>query len=253
MDAFAPLAGLTASKTGVTANQRTERGTLAASPPRLRADLELSRQARPRAVSSRLRAGALRCTRLAPPAGGSRSGPPGAVLEHLMLGSCAPVDGRKHPEIVRLGHAWHDADWFRDDPCGDERRDPTFYGRSLVERLRVPVSQEVGCHSFSHAIFGDPGCSRDAADSELRACVRLARELGITLRSFALPRNSVGHLDVLRQHGFTCFRGPEPTWHRGEACRGHCGGSSIGCGHGASTACRRPGGWSTAWSTFPHR
>jgi hypothetical protein len=35
----------------------------------------------------------------------------------------------------------------------------------------------------------------------------------VTLRSFAFPRNSVGHLDVLREHGFSCYRGPEPVWY----------------------------------------
>jgi peptidoglycan/xylan/chitin deacetylase (PgdA/CDA1 family) len=138
------------------------------------------------------------------------------VLGHLMLGSCARVNGRKHPEIVRPQHSWHPDDWFVHDPCGDEEGFPVFYGRSLVEALReCPVAQEIGCHGFSHAVFGDPGCSRETAETEVRACVRTARDLGIELRSFAFPRNRVGHLDVLRQHGFTSFRGPEPTWHGG--------------------------------------
>ena len=143
------------------------------------------------------------------------------VLGHLMLGSCQPVDGLKHPEIARPHPTGQHGDWFEHDPGGDERTFPTFYGRSLVERLlRSGVPQEIGCHSFSHVIFGGNGCSRDAAESEVRACVRLARQLGITLRSFAFPRNKVGHLDVLREHGFACFRGPEPTWHRGGGAQG---------------------------------
>ena len=138
------------------------------------------------------------------------------VLGHLMLDSCVPVNGRKHPEIVRPTHAWQQGDWFAHDPSSDEDRAPIFYGRSLVERLlEARVAQEIGCHSFSHVIFGDPGCSRETAESEVRACVQAAGELGITPRSFAFPRNRVGHLDVLRQYGFTCFRGPEPTWYMG--------------------------------------
>ena len=147
-----------------------------------------------------------------------------SVVGHLMLPSCAPVGGRKHPEIVRPRGPGASGDRFEHDPCGDEGSFPAYYGRSLVERLlaaRVP--QEIGCHSFSHMIFGDPGCTREAAASEVRACVEVARELGIELRSFVFPRNRVGHLDVLREHGFTCFRGPEPTWHRG--------GGSLGPAH----------------------
>jgi hypothetical protein len=47
-------------------------------------------------------------------------------------------------------------------------------------------------------------------------CVRLADEASLALRSFAFPGNRVGHLDVLREFGFTCYRGPEPAWC--EAC-----------------------------------
>lgn len=136
------------------------------------------------------------------------------VLGHIMLASCSPVHGVKHPEVVRPHHLWHPDDWFVDDPCGDERTDPNFYGASLVQRIRAcPVQQEIGCHSFSHPIFGDPGCSRETAYSELAACTRIASVDGVELRSFAFPRNRVGHLDVLLEHGFVCFRGPEPNWY----------------------------------------
>jgi peptidoglycan/xylan/chitin deacetylase (PgdA/CDA1 family) len=133
------------------------------------------------------------------------------VLGHLFLASCAPANGRKHPEIVPPRHA---GDWFAHDPCGSEQTDPIFYGRSLIEKIRAcPVPQEIGCHSFSHPIFEDPGCSMDTARSELAECLRLAGQAGMEMRSFAFPRNRVGHLQVLRDHGFTCYRGPEPTWY----------------------------------------
>ena len=139
------------------------------------------------------------------------------VVGHLMLDSCAPVNGTKHPEIIPPTHAWQEDAWFAHDPSSDEARAPVFYGRSLVEKLlEARVAQEIACHSFSHVIFGDPGCSRETAVSEVRACVRAADDLGITLRSFVFPRNNVGHLDVLREHGFTCFRGGDPTWLPGD-------------------------------------
>ncbi len=136
------------------------------------------------------------------------------VLGHLFLGRCDKRNGIAHPEIVRPRHAWHPDDWFRHDPCASEGSAPLFYGRSLVERIagsRVP--QEIGAHSFSHVIFGDPGCSRDTAEGEVTETLRAAGELGLRPRSFAFPRNSVGHLDVLARHGFTCYRGPGLTWY----------------------------------------
>jgi peptidoglycan/xylan/chitin deacetylase (PgdA/CDA1 family) len=139
------------------------------------------------------------------------------VLGHLFLDQCPASDSPKHAEIVRPQHDWHPADWFANDPGGTEGSAPLFFGRSLVEKIRAcPVEQEIGSHSFSHVIFGDPGCSAETASTELAECVRLAREMGIELRSFAFPRNRVGHLDTLRQHGFNCFRGPEPNWYEAD-------------------------------------
>jgi len=146
-----------------------------------------------------------------------RIGATWCVVGHLFLERCPEAAQPMHAEMVRPRHAWQRGDWFADDPGGDERTQPLFFARSLVRQIQdCPVPQEIGSHSFSHVIFGDPGCSRECADSELRACVKAARELGIELRSFAFPRNSVGHLDVLRAHAFTSFRGPGPRWYEQE-------------------------------------
>jgi peptidoglycan/xylan/chitin deacetylase (PgdA/CDA1 family) len=136
------------------------------------------------------------------------------ILGHLFLDGCTPEDGRKHPEIVRPAHRWCRHDWFEHDPCGTEQSAPSFFARSLVERIRgCAVPQEIGSHGFSHVIFGDSGCSRATAESEVAACVEIARALGLEMSSFAFPRNRVGHLDVLRRFGFACYRGPEPIWY----------------------------------------
>jgi peptidoglycan/xylan/chitin deacetylase (PgdA/CDA1 family) len=136
------------------------------------------------------------------------------ALGHLFLDGCESRTPHKHPEIVRPAHRWHRRDWFVHDPGGSETEHPTFFGRSLIGKiLNCPVPQEIGCHSFSHVIFGDDGCSRETALSEVSACVELARGLGIVMKSFAFPRDQVGHLDVLREYGFICYRGAEPHWY----------------------------------------
>ena len=136
------------------------------------------------------------------------------VLGHLFLEQCRAANGRKHPEIVRPAHSWHSRDWFEHDPGGREGSDSVFLGRSLIEKiLACPIPQEIGGHSFSHVIFGDPGCSRETAKSELAASVKAAGDMGIEMRSFAFPRNEVGYLDVLKEFGFECYRGPERNWY----------------------------------------
>jgi peptidoglycan/xylan/chitin deacetylase (PgdA/CDA1 family) len=136
------------------------------------------------------------------------------VLGHLFLGSCRRENGVAHPRIVRPQHRWVRGEWFQHDPCSDEARAPLFYGRSLVEKvLACRVPHEIGAHSFSHVIYSDPGCSREAAASDLAACVEAARELGLTLRSFVFPRNGVGHLDLLPQLSFSAYRGMAARWY----------------------------------------
>ena len=136
-----------------------------------------------------------------------------AVVGHLFLDACVAVDGSRHVSMPRTAHAWVRDDWYSADPATDERRDPAWYGRSLIERLLAIVpSQEIASHSFSHAIIGEAGAPASLADAELAACVALARDLGVTLRSFVFPRNHVGHLERLSAHGFRVFRGRDPVW-----------------------------------------
>lgn len=134
------------------------------------------------------------------------------ILGHLFLDQCN--EQPKHADIVRATHDWVNGDWFEHDPNEIEHSKSIFLGRSLVEKIQnCPFPQEIGSHSFSHVIFSDQGCSRDVAESEIAECVRLAEGMGIEMQSFAFPRNEVGHLDVLREHGFRCYRGIEPNWY----------------------------------------
>lgn len=137
-----------------------------------------------------------------------------AVVGHLFLDRCARENGAAHPEIVRAAHAWFPHDWFSLDPCSDLERAPHWYGRDLVEQIAADAQgHEIASHSFSHVIFGDSGCSAEAARSELARCAALAREvIGRELRSFVFPRNAVGHLDALTAHGIRVYRGVDGWW-----------------------------------------
>ena len=136
-----------------------------------------------------------------------------ATVGHLFLESCEAQGGVKHADMPRPQHSWFERDWYEFDPCADLRAEPLWYGRDMVEKiLAAEPKHDVGSHSFSHVIFGDAGCTREVAEAEVRKCVELARELGLKLDSFVFPRNQLGHLDVLREHGFTVTRGAAPFW-----------------------------------------
>jgi peptidoglycan/xylan/chitin deacetylase (PgdA/CDA1 family) len=140
-----------------------------------------------------------------------------AVVGHLFLASCTRGgDGRAHPELPRPRHAWYARDWFADDPCSDRRRSPLWYGDDVLEMiLGAKTRHEIGCHSFSHVVYGDAGCSAEVADADLAACIEAAARWGLRPTSFVFPRNQEGHHALLRKHGFTAFRGQEPSWYRG--------------------------------------
>ena len=50
------------------------------------------------------------------------------TVGHLFLDQCKPVNGYKHPEIVRPAYSWLGGDWFDNDPCSDIKTDPMWYG-----------------------------------------------------------------------------------------------------------------------------
>lgn len=138
-----------------------------------------------------------------------------AVVGHLFLSSCSrDSEGLAHPEIKRPCFSWYPHDWLALDPCADAAREPWWYGADIVDAiLGARVQHEIGCHSFSHIVFGDPGCSEECAEADLQASIRVASERGVRLRSFVFPRNIEGHHNLLRSAGFCCFRGAEPAWY----------------------------------------
>jgi peptidoglycan/xylan/chitin deacetylase (PgdA/CDA1 family) len=141
-----------------------------------------------------------------------------AIVGHLFLSACQRDRfGAAHPELaVRPRQSWRSGDWYDADPCTDRRRDPLWYGDDIVDALQATrTPQEIGCHSFSHALFGDLAMTREAVDADLEACTTLAAARGIELRSFVFPRNFEGHHEALQAHGFRAYRGANPSWHLG--------------------------------------
>lgn len=131
-----------------------------------------------------------------------------AIVGHLFLEGCKKEGGITHPEIIRPRHKWFRGDWFRLDPATNITADELWYGRDIVKMiLSAKTKQEIASHSFCHMIFSDPGCSSEAAESDLAKCVDLAKKEGIELKTFVFPRNSGGHFDLLAKYGFKVFRG----------------------------------------------
>jgi len=140
------------------------------------------------------------------------------ILGHVILDRCKCIDGIAHPEVPRGTYSWLNRDWFAYDPCSDIEHEPAFYGKDIVDTIidyvrESPLPHDVASHSFSHQIFGDIGCTEEVADAEVRLCKELLyKNYGIKPKVFIFPRDSVGHIQVLKKHGFIAFRGPIPGY-----------------------------------------
>ena len=126
-----------------------------------------------------------------------------AIVGHLFLDCCEREDGVPHHGMPRFKDGWYSA-----DPCSNIQQDPLYYGRDIIEKvMSSPVGHEIGYHSFSHVPFSE--CSREVAEAEIEAGLKLAKEFGIALESFVFPYNKIGHLDVLKEKGFKIYRGED--------------------------------------------
>ena len=135
------------------------------------------------------------------------------TVGHLFLESCNYENKIAHPHIPRLPHFENDYckfsenDWFEHDPCSNFRDAPEWYCPDLIKLIiESKVKHEIGCHTFSHIDCRDKICPPDVIKTELKECKRLAREVGIELKSFVHPGHTIGNLDVLAEEGFTNFR-----------------------------------------------
>lgn len=123
-----------------------------------------------------------------------------AVVGHLFLDHCENEDGIPHKDMPRFKE-----DWYSSDPCTDIQRDPLYYGKDIVEKIiSNRIEHEIGYHSFSHVVFSE--CNREVAEAEIKMSDKLAKEFGITLKSFVFPENKIGHVDILKENGFKIYR-----------------------------------------------
>lgn len=144
-----------------------------------------------------------------------------AVVGHLFLSRCSPKGPDSHDHVLQPEYHWYPQGWLSHDPFSDADSAPFFYAPDIVDAiLASPQPHEIASHTFTHAILGDQECTREVAYSQLAECRRLAHQKGAVLRSIVFPRNSIGHLDVLCEQDFVCFRGPERNWYSGLALSG---------------------------------
>lgn len=137
-----------------------------------------------------------------------------AVVGHLFLKSCSREGPDSHNRVLQPDYSWYPAGWLSHDPFSDAESEPFFYAPNMIDAiLDSSQPKEIASHTFTHAILGDPECSREVALSQLAESRRVAKQKGVDLLSMVFPRNSVGHLDVLWEQGFLSYRSMERSWY----------------------------------------
>jgi len=105
-------------------------------------------------------------------------------------------------------------DPYSEEIGADETSDPEHLAGSLVRQLADTSGQEVASHTFSHFYCLEDGQSEAELRADLAAAQAIAGLRGLRLTSLVLPRNQWNprYADAVRESGFTCFRGPQPSW-----------------------------------------
>ena len=91
---------------------------------------------------------------------------------------------------------------------------PCFFAPSLVELVAETPGQEIGSHTFSHYYCKEKGQTAEQFAADMTAAKAIAAKYGYTLTSAVLPRNQCdpAYIRVLRDLGFTAYRGMENNW-----------------------------------------
>lgn len=71
--------------------------------------------------------------------------------------------------------------------------------------LKSSVKHDIGAHGYYHREFTN--LSRNEAENELNLISAGMKKFGIAPKSFAFPKGSVAHLDLLETYGYKCYRG----------------------------------------------
>jgi peptidoglycan/xylan/chitin deacetylase (PgdA/CDA1 family) len=93
---------------------------------------------------------------------------------------------------------------YREEVAGGKAQG--WHVPAALDLVRAAATHEVACHSFCHRPLGDRSISAAGASAELDAAAAAARLKGLSLKTFVFPRNEVGHLPELREHGFIGYR-----------------------------------------------
>ena len=101
-----------------------------------------------------------------------------------------------------------------------------WYAPDVIEQIANAKSRhEIGSHGGRHRYFDIMTASQAREDLEFAREQHRAHALPFD--TFVFPRNSVGHLKILRSAGLHTFRGPDRGWFMIASAAGHMAGRTA--------------------------
>lgn len=96
----------------------------------------------------------------------------------------------------------------------NEEEAPCFYSSLLIREISCCEGQEIGSHTFSHYYCAEAGQTPGQFSADMKAALALAADHGYHITSIVFPRNQCipEYVKVVRELGFTAYRGIESGW-----------------------------------------
>lgn len=120
----------------------------------------------------------------------------------------------KHRPVVRPHYQQPKLDPYT-VPLGEgEADDPFHYAPTLIRQVMDTPGQELGCHTFSHIYWDEPGQTAEAVRADLDSARSIMADYNLRPVSLVFPRNQVNPelLCIAKECGFQTYRGMEPHW-----------------------------------------
>lgn len=135
-----------------------------------------------------------------------------ATVGHLALEKCESKDNQYHPDVLQIqpfdDNYWRYVDgWYNYDTCENPETSRFYKCPTLIKQiLSSDVKHELACHTFSHINCNEKVCEPEVFKSEIRKHKEIFAKLGIEVKSFVFPGNVLGHINLLKESGFTSYR-----------------------------------------------
>jgi len=89
------------------------------------------------------------------------------------------------------------------------------FAKELIKRIQNTSNQEIATHTYSHYYCLEKGQNLQSFEADIKQCIKLAKQLGVDLKSLVFPRNQFNeeYLKVCHENGIENVRSNPTNWY----------------------------------------